>query len=202
MKKMFVKLNKVTLLLTLSDVFTWGSFVVISSLSGIYLSNKLGENTVEFVGIGTAIYFITRGVFQIPIGIFTDKLQKDRDEIITLAIGSILAGIPYLFYPVITQPWHYFVLQFVFGLGISLNVVNWRKLFALNIREGMEGKEYAFYDAVLSTSTAIISIILGIVANIGDKYFDLVMIIAGITMMLASVWILMITLIRDRKSKD
>jgi MFS family permease len=201
MKNLLVKLNKVTLLLTLSDVFTWGSFVVVSALSGIYLADKLGTNTVGFVGIGTAIYFITRAIFQIPIGIFTDKIKKDKDEIIILAIGSILAGIPYLFYPIINSPWQYFVLQFVFGFGISLNVVNWRKLFALNVREGMEGKEYAFYDAVLSTSTAIISIVLGIVANIGGEYFDLVMTIAGITMILASIWILMIRSVKTRKSK-
>ncbi|MDD2270474.1 MAG: MFS transporter [Candidatus Dojkabacteria bacterium] len=201
MKKWLVRLNKVTLLLTLSDIFTWGSFVVISALSGIYLAGKLGQDTVEFVGIGTGIYFITRAVFQIPIGILTDRLNKDKDEIIILAIGSILAGTPYLFYPHITEPWHYFLLQFVFGFGISLNVVNWRKLFALNIREGMEGKEYAFYDSALSTSTAIISILLGIVANISDKYFDMVMTLSGIIMLLASMWILLIFKVKNRKSR-
>jgi MFS family permease len=175
--------------------------VVISALSGIYLADKLGRNTVEFVGIGTGIYFITRGIFQIPVGIVTDKLQRDKDEINLLAIGSLLAGVPYLFYPIVTQPWHYFFLQFIFGLGISLNVVNWRKLFALNIREGMEGKEYALYDAVLSTSTAVISVIFGVIANIGDKYFDIVMTVAGISMMLASVWILLIARVKNRKSK-
>jgi MFS family permease len=201
MKKLLIKINKVTLLLTLSDVFTWGSFVVVSALSGIYLADKLGKDTIEFVGIGTGIYFITRGIFQIPIGIITDRIRKDRDEIALLTIGSILSGIPYLFYPVISQSWHYYLLQFIFGLGISLNVVNWRKLFALNVREGMEGKEYAFYDAVLSMSTAVISVIFGVIANIGDKYFDMIITISGITMMLASIWILLIVRIKSRRSK-
>jgi len=194
-------MNKVVMLLTLSDVFTWGAFVVISALSGIYLSDKLGSNTVQFVGIGTAIYFIARGIFQIPIGNLTDKLKKDHDEILILAIGVILMGFPYLLYPLITQAWQYFALQFVFGFGVSLNVVNWRKLFALNIREGMEGKEYAMYDCILSVSTAVISVILGIVANINDKYFDMVMISSGITIMLASVWVLLIKKISNRQSK-
>ncbi len=201
MRKWLVKINKVTLLLTLSDIFTWGSFVVISALSGIYLAGKLGQDTVEFVGIGTGIYFITRGVFQIPVGILTDRLNKDKDEIAILAIGSILAGTPYLFYPHITEPWQYFLLQFIFGFGISLNVVNWRKMFALNVREGMEGKEYAFYDAVLSVSTAAVSVIFGIVANIGEKYFDMIMTLSGISMMLASVWILLIAKVQNRRSK-
>ena len=201
MKNTKIKMNKVTLLLTLSDVCTWGAFVVISSLSGIYLSDKLGVNTVQFVGIGTAIYFFTRGIFQIPIGNLTDKIKKDNDEILMLTIGVILMGFPYMLYPLITQPWHYFVLQFIFGFGVSLNVVNWRKLFALNIREGMEGKEYATYDFILSVSTAVISLILGIVANISDAYFDIVMIASGATIMLASIWILSIKKVSNRKSK-
>ena len=195
------KMSRVTQLLTLSDVFTWGAFVVISALSGIYLSDKIGADTIQFVGIGTAIYFVTRGIFQIPIGNLTDKLDNDNDEILMLAIGVILMGFPYLLYPLITKPWHYFVLQFVFGLGVSMNVVNWRKLFALNIREGMEGKEYATYDFILSVSTAVISLILGIVANISDAYFDIVMIASGATIMLASIWILSIKKVSNRKSK-
>ena len=195
------KMSRVTLLLTLSDVFTWGAFVVISALSGIYLSDKIGADTIQFVGIGTAIYFITRGIFQIPIGNLTDKLDNDNDEILMLAIGVILMGFPYLLYPLITKPWHYFVLQFVFGLGVSMNVVNWRKLFALNIREGMEGKEYATYDFILSIATGIISVIVGVIANISDAYFDIVMVASGITIMLASVWVILIKKVPNRKSK-
>ena len=201
MKNTKTKMNKVTLLLTLSDVFTWGAFVVISSLSGIYLSDKLGADTVQFVGIGTAIYFLTRGIFQIPIGNLTDRLKKDNDEILILTIGIILMGFPYMLYPLITQAWQYFVLQFVFGFGVSLNIVNWRKLFALNIREGMEGKEYAMYDFILSVATAVISVILGVVANISDIYFDIVMIASGVTIMLASIWVLSIKKVSNRKSK-
>jgi hypothetical protein len=72
---------------------------------------------------------------------------------------------------------------------------------ALIVREGMEGKEYAFYDAVLSMSTAVISVIFGVIANIGDKYFDMIITISGITMMLASIWILLIVRIKSRRSK-
>lgn len=200
MKKMKIKFNRVVLLLTLADIFTWGPLFIISALSGIYLADKLGRNTIEFVGIGTGISYITRAVFQIPVGTLTDRIKKDKDEIIILAIGAVLMGLPFLFYPLITDTWHYFVLQFVFGIGISLDVVNWRKLFAVNVTKGIEGKEYAIYDTALSTSTAILSVILGIIANLGDQYFDIVMITAGIIMILASVWILSISKIVGRKS--
>ncbi|MCD4756331.1 MFS transporter [bacterium] len=201
MKKLTAKINKVVILLTLSDVFSWGPLIIISSLSGIYLAQKLGSNAVEFVGIGTGIYYITRALFQIPVGILTDKLKKDKDEIAILIIGTLLMGFPYILYPSITQAYQYYILQFIFGLGVSLNVVNWRKLFALNVGKGMEGREYALYDTILSVSTAILSIVIGLIANIGDTHFKIVLIGSGITMMLASIWVLLITTVDGRKSR-
>ncbi len=200
MKKTAQKNNKVVTLLTLSDIFSWGPLIIISSLSGIYLADKLGGNIAEIVGIGTAIYYITRALFQIPVGAITYNIKKDRDEVLILAMGAILMGLPFVFYPFLTSPVQYYFLQFVFGVGVSLNVVNWRKLFALNISSGMEGKQYATYDTALSICTAILSIIIGFVANISDIYFNIVMVGSGITIMLASVWISLILTVKSRKS--
>lgn len=197
----FKKFNKVAFLLTLADVFTWGPFFILSSLSGLYLSNKLGQDTIGFIGLGTGISFITRGIFQIPIGRLSDRLKKDRDEILLLTLGAFLAGSSFILYPLISQPWHYYVLQFLFGLGISLDIVNWRKLFAVNVTVGREGEEYAIYDTVLSIFTAILAVVMGLIANLGDQYFNVVMIISGIIMMASSFWALMIFKVKDRKSK-
>jgi MFS family permease len=200
MAKKTAKINKVVGLLTISDIFTWGPLIVISSLSGVYLAKRLGGDIVEYVGIGTGIYYITRALFQVPIGALTDKLKKDKDEILILILGTLLTGLAFILYTLVTEPIHYYFAQFIFGLGISLNIVNWRKLFAINVTSGMEGKQYAIYDTVLSVATAILSVVIGFVANIGDKYFDIVMIASGSTMMLAGVWIALILKVKDRKS--
>lgn len=201
MKKTAQKFNKVVLLLTMSDIFSWGPLVIISSLSGIYLAERFGANVASVVGIGTGAYYLTRALFQVPIGALTDKIKKDTDEILILILGVLLMGLPYIFYPLLTAPIQYYFLQFVFGLGVSLNVVNWRKLFALNISEGMEGKQYAIYDTALSVCTAILSAIIGIIANLGDKYFSIVMIASGVTMMLASIWVVLILTVKTRNSR-
>lgn len=197
---MLKKLNKVILLLTLSDTFTWGPFIIIANISGIYLAERLGQDTVSFVGVGTSIYFITRAALQIPIGYITDRLDHDKDEIILLSLGIVLMGLPFLFYPLITQPYHYYILQFIFGLGVSLNLPNWRKLFALNLDKGKEGSLYGFYESVISLSTAIFSTLVGMIANLGDNFFDLVMRGTGFLMISASIWILLIFKIKIRRS--
>lgn len=196
----FKKINRVLIFLTFSDVFSWGTFSIISALSGLYLANKLGQNTIEYVGIGTAIYFFVRGITQIPIGHITDKYKKDKDEIFLLALGIILMGVPFLFYPRIYQPFHYYILQAIFGLGVALNLTNWRILFALNTDGGREGRQYATYETIMSACTGVLSIVGGMIANMGDKYFDLVISSAGLFIILASVWILFIYLYDERKS--
>lgn len=200
LKKYTKGFNKVVLFLTMADVFVWGPFFIISALSGIYLAGKLGAGTIELVGVGTAIYFLTRAITQLPIGYITDKIKKDKDEIIILIIGILLMGLPYIFYPLISQSMHYFILQFVFGVGVSLNLANWRKLFAMNIDSGKEGRQYSFYETIVSLSTVILSTTVGLIANIGDVYFDLVMIGSGILMMAGSIWVVLIFKIHKRKT--
>lgn len=198
--KKFSKINKVVIYLSLSDVFSWGPYTIISMLTGLYLSSKLGENIVEFVGIGTSIYFFTRAIFQIPIGIFTDKHKHDTDEILILFSGILLMGFPFLLYPHIQNQYHFYILQFVFGLGVSLNVTTWRKLFALNIDKGREGRQYSIYEVMISVSTAVMCILGGYIANMGGIYFDTVISLAGCIIMLGGLWAIMIYKYEKRKS--
>ncbi len=200
-KKIFKKLNRVVIYLTISDVFTWGTFMILSALTGLYLAQKLGQNAIQFVGIGTAIYFLTRAIFQIPLGRITDKYKNDKDEILILFVGILLMGVPFIFYPYISLPIHFYLLQFVFGIGVAFNVTNWRKLFALNVDGGREGRQYALYETIVSACTAVLSIVGGIIANLGTIYFDMVISFAGIVIMLGSIWVVLIFRYEERKSR-
>lgn len=196
----YSKLNKVLTLLTLSDIFTWGFYVMVSSLAGIYLAKKIDGQPETYVGIGVAIYLISRASAQIPLGILTDRLKKDIDEITFLSIGNVLMGISYFCYPLITSPGVYYFLQFIFGLGASMNLVSWRKLFAQNLDKNKEGIGYATYESAMSLSTALFSACAGFIASLSLKYFDLVMSSAGFLMMLSSVFALSISFVKNRKS--
>ena len=56
------RLNPVIWFLTFNDVFTWGPRMAVISLVGIYVSEHLGMNAVEVVGIGTGLSYIARAV--------------------------------------------------------------------------------------------------------------------------------------------
>lgn len=203
-KKLFINkyaINRVIWFLTLSDIFTWGLYFTVNSIVGIYLEQKLGGRAIEYIGIGMAIYYLAKGGLQIPIGILTDKIKRDKDDIVFLLLGNILMGLPFFFYPLLESPIPYFFLQFIMGAGAAMNLVNWRKLFAANLDKGKEGYDYAVYDSILSIATAGFSILAGYVASISQTYFDIVIIGIGALMLFSGVWVIAIYFVNNRKSQ-
>ena len=194
--------NRVIWLLTFNDVFNWGVYFVVTVLSGLYLSQKFGQTTVQYIGIGTAITFLSRAAFQMPIGYLTDKLKRDLDEIIFLSLSSVITGFSVILYYFILSPVFYYYLQFIFGLGAAMNLCSWRKLFAKNVDKDKVGFEYSRYDMVLSISIAVFSVVAGMLANINYQYFGWVILAIGVVMMLSSLWALAIVMVKDRKSKN
>lgn len=193
--------NKIVLLLTFSDIFSWGIFLVLNAIVGIYLAGKLEVDTIKFVGIGTAIYYITRGILEFSFGRLLDWLKHDLDEILSLAIGNVLMGVSFIFYPHISSPTLYYLLQIVFGTGTALNLVAWRKLFAQNLDKHREGLEYGTYGMLFSLASALFAFFAGLIANISPRYFDLVLVSVGVTMIASAVFPLLITTIKSRQSK-
>ncbi len=202
LSKKKIRLNSVIALLTLSDIFTWGFFGILSILTGVYLSEKLGADTPQFVGLGTSIYLFVRAISQLPFGKLIDTVERDADEIVLLAVGNFCMGLPFIFYPSIRSPLDYYLLQMVFGLGTSMNLVSWRKLFAKNLDSNREGSEYGTYETFMSAIGACIALVAGSIANIGPAYFNLVFYGIGLIMMASSISAFGLFFIRDRKAFD
>ncbi|HEX9805003.1 MAG TPA: MFS transporter, partial [Candidatus Dojkabacteria bacterium] len=160
-----IKPNPIIILLTLSDIFAWGGFFVVTFLVGLFLAEQLDMNAVQITGTGIAIRYLVRAIFQIPIGMVADKFKKDFDEVYFLLVGITLMSVAIIFMTMVSSPIQYYFLEFVIGLGAALNLVNWRKLFAKNLTEGREGMDYAAYDTAISLSIAAFLFIAGYVAN-------------------------------------
>lgn len=187
-----LKVNKIIWYLTFSDVFSWGVFSILNVLIGIYLATKLGEDTVQIVGIGTAIYSIMRAGAQIPLGLLEDSIKSQKDEVLILLAGSFMMGLPYLFYPIIETPALYYFFQIMVGLGCGMNLVSWRKLFAKNVDHDKEGMDYGVYETVMSLFIALFGVTAGTIANLGTLYFDYVIVSIGILIILSTVFALLI----------
>jgi MFS family permease len=196
-----LNVGRVIWFLTLSDIFTWGFATILSSLSGLYIAMRLEENAFMVIGTTITIFFLTRAIFQLPIGIILDKIERDRDEIIALTIGVILMGLPFTLYPLAFEPWQFFLLHFVYGFGTSLNLNSWRKLFAKNLEFGREGVSYGVYETVMSLGAALFSFLAGLMSSqLSHEKFGLVIVVIGFCIMSAGIWSMLLFTVKNRKS--
>ena len=82
-----------------------------------------------------------------------------------------------------------------------MNLIAWRKLFAENLRRGSSGLSYGIYGAVMGVATALLSLLGGFVANMGTEYFNLVIVVLGVWVMLGGAWGGAVIFVKKRKSE-
>ncbi len=180
--------NRVIWYLTFSDGLSWGSYYAIMALIGLFLSSKLGENVEQIIGFGFGAYLLTRSFFQLIIASIADKIKGLRDEVILLMLGGVLMGTPFIVMPFITTATQYYLLLMIIGLGSAMNLVGWRKLFAKNLDKDKEGMDYGIYDSMYSLMSAFLSVTAGLVANLGEVWFNLVVVSAGLLIVMSGLW--------------
>jgi len=200
-KKILTKyeINRVLFLLTASDVFTWVGYAILNILGGLYLENIFLENTIQYIGMGTAAFYLIKAITPIPFGKFLDNHISDVDEIVFISVGSFLIGISLMAYPLISGYKFYLFLQLVIGLGYAVNVSGWRKMFAKNIDTGKEGSEYGIYETVMSVAIGLIALLGGYLASINQDYFDYVFVGVGVLALFGGIMGLLILVVKDRK---
>lgn len=149
--------------LTASDTFIWSTILANNFLIALYVEDKLGTEAVKVIAIGAMITFIIRAVVQTPIARYLDRDKRMTDEIIAIMTGGFLVFLAHMLLPHLSQAWHYYVLQFMIGFGIAINLPAWRKVFASSLDPGKEAVEYAVYDSILTGFTAIFIALIGMV---------------------------------------
>ncbi|MCS7317185.1 MAG: hypothetical protein NZZ41_02530, partial [Candidatus Dojkabacteria bacterium] len=75
----FFNINRIVWYLTLSDVLTWGVYMIINGFIGIYIARKITQDAEIVLGIGVAIFYFAKGTLQIPIGLVTDRIKHNFD---------------------------------------------------------------------------------------------------------------------------
>ncbi len=174
-----LKFNSIIRILTYSDSLLWGGYTMLNATAAIYLKEHINTKPLEAISFGFAVYTITRSLVQLPIAKFLDKHPKYTDEAYAIAISCLIMASGIFSYQFVSEPWHLYMAQFIFGIGAALNMPAWRKTFAKFVDKNHEGLQYSIYDAITNLSVAALTSIGGfILAQTGN--FRLLITIASL----------------------
>jgi MFS family permease len=147
-------INSVVKFLTVSDFLILSGFGLISPIFAIFVTESVVGGTVQVAGIASAIYLLTRSVFQVPVAALLDKIVGERDDFWTLFVGSVVFSVVPLLYLAVSTPTHLYIIQFLYGLSVAVTYPSWYAIFTRHIDKNHEGVEWGAYNTLVDLGSA------------------------------------------------
>ncbi len=134
--------NKVIKYLVLSDLAFWSGWGLIAPIFAIFIVERIEGGSIVVVGIASAVYWFSRSLFRIPIGMFLDTLPSEKDDYFILVAGLLIAALVPFGFIFAKIPLHIYILQFFYALGIAMSFSGWTAIFTRHIDKGKESTEW------------------------------------------------------------
>ena len=134
-------MNRTLKLLIASDTLVFTGFGLISPILAVYINDSISGGTIAAIGLMSTIFLVTKTIFQL---LFSKIFQpKHRDLMVW--IGTLLIAFVPIIYLLSNQIWHFYIAQFIYGIGGGLAYPAWFSLFASNLSNGKQGFEWSIY---------------------------------------------------------
>lgn len=169
--------NKVIKNLIQADVIFLSAFGLINPIFAVFVIDQIVDGDVKIVGFAIAVFWILKSILQIPISKFLDKTKGEKDDLYFLIIGFIIAAVVPIGWIFSTLPWHIYILQAVYAIGLAMALPSWCAIFTRHIDKGKEAFEWALDSTALGLGTGITGAIGGILVS--QFGFNMVFIIVG-----------------------
>jgi MFS family permease len=160
-----LKINKVIRVLILSDVLLVTGLGFITPIFAIFLTNKIKGGNVEIAGFAASFYWITLSLVLIPFGKYLDKNHGEKDDLYFIIIGNLLAALAVFGYLFSYLPWHIYLLQTIYALGMGMNIPGYTAIFTRHIDKGKEALSWSTRAAFVGVGAGIAGALGGVIAH-------------------------------------
>ncbi|MEK9154637.1 MAG: MFS transporter [Patescibacteria group bacterium] len=183
--------NRVVKYFVISDLLLWTGWGVIDPIFSVFIVSKIVGATLLSVGLMATIYWLTRAVFQIPISLYLDKNDGEKDDFYILIIGIIIVGISALGLVFSKELWQIYLIQFVKGAGFALYLPSWLAIFSRHLDKNHTALDWAINSSAVSLGVGLAGIIGGTVATLFG--FKLVFLSASVFAILSAIVLLLVS---------
>lgn len=162
-------INKITKILITSDFFLNLGWGFLSPILAIFILQNITQGNplkaAEVAGFSALSYWITKSLFEIPIGYFLDKHRGEKDDFWFMVVGMfIVASVPigYLFSH---EAWQIYMWQAVHAMGMAMALPSWLAIFTRHIDRGKEALEWSMETTSIGLGAGIAGGLGGLIAS-------------------------------------
>ena len=177
----------------------WSGWGLIDPLFSIFVIQNIKGSNLVAIGFLATIYWITKGILQIPISIFLDRYDGERDDFYALILGLLVIGMAAFSLIMATKMWQIYLIQFVKSIGFAFYIPAWSAIFSRHLDKEHTAFDWAFSSSSVSLGIGLAGLVGGTVASAVG--FQLLFLLAGLFALLSAGLLLLVpNLILPRKT--
>ncbi len=178
--KNILPFNKVIKILIFSDIILLTGLGFVLPIFAVFITTHIQGGDVRVAGLAAAVYWVTLSLILIPFGKYLDKKHGEKDDLYFIVIGNMLGAVGIFGFIFAFLPWHIYVLQMIYAIGMSMNIPGYTAIFTRHIDKGKEAFSWSVRMALVGVGSGVAGAIGGIIAH----YFGFNSLFMGVTALL------------------
>lgn len=171
-----LSVNRVVKFFIFADLTVLAGWGLVDPIFAIFVINKIPGATLVTLGIMAAIYWVVKSVIQIPIALFLDRTNGEKDDFYAVVIGLLVASMSMFSFMAATTVTHLYLIQLVKAFAFALYVPAWSAITSRHL----DKNKVAFEWAVSSTSVGAAIGLAGFVGSwLAEFGFNVVFLFGG-----------------------
>jgi len=172
------RISRAIIILTWADILIFSGFGLIMPLFAVFITGNIQGAGVTTVGFYTAIYWLAKSFFQIPVAWYLDKIEGEYDEFYAMVTGYFIWSATAIGYIFASQVGHIYLLAIAAGLADALGVPSYLSIFSRHLDRAKENIEWTLHSVGVGLSSAGAGALAGIMV---EKFgFNSVFILGGV----------------------
>lgn len=197
--KIFPAINRIIKFFIIGDLFLWAGWGFIDPVFSVFVLTNIGGATIISIGLLATIYWITKSILQIPISIYLDRNEGEKDDFYALIFGLMIIGLSSFSFMITSTIGQVYFVQFLKAIGFSLYIPAWSSIFSRHL-----DKEHTALEWAISSSSVGLGIgAAGFVgSSIASAYgYNFVFLLTGLMALIGAGFLLFVPdLILPRKT--
>jgi len=178
------KMNRVVKFFILSDYIFWSGWGIVSPVFAVFILQKIGEANVFTVGAAAAIYYISKALSEVPISVYLDKHDGEKDDFYALVLGLLIGGCVSLAFLAVRSITGLFLVMVVQGIAFALYSSSWPTMFSRHLDKDHYALEWTLDHFGIDVLSAVAAFLGGGITLIFG--FNFVFIVAAILAFIAA----------------
>ncbi|MDE2001603.1 MAG: MFS transporter, partial [Patescibacteria group bacterium] len=145
------------------------------------------------------IYWITKGILQIPISYMLDKHEGEKDDFYALVFGLMIIALTAFSFMIAKTITQVYVVQLLKAVGFALYIPAWSSIFSRHLDRNHTALEWAIDSSTVSFGIGIAGFLGGTIASAFG--FNILFLMVGIAALISAAVLLFVPdLILPRKT--